>query len=159
MYRGFKTYRHFLNAKLHALSIVICGDNTVIDAELQRRGLASVIDLSLKDAKLLYKELSYVAKKTSYSKQVLNDAIGLGKITKKQRNIILKITRYNFRWTDEAIFSFIAEMFPNARKRLSIWEVQNSKLYKLINILDSKDADKIIKRLLGIEKRNKNNAE
>jgi hypothetical protein len=47
MYRGYKTYRHFLNAKLHALSIIFCGDDTVIEEELHKRGLASVIDLSL----------------------------------------------------------------------------------------------------------------
>ncbi len=159
MYRGFKTYRHFLNYSLHALSAVICGDDTVIDQELSLRKIASVKELTDKDAKLLYRQLSEVAKKVSSNTNELKSAIGLGKMTDRQRAAIIKITKYNFGWSQEATFSFIAEMFPDYRKRMSAWEIENSKLNKLYGLLTMKDADKIIKRLISIEKRNALGAE
>ena len=154
MYRGYKTYRHFLNYSLHALSVVICGDDTVIDEELSQQGLSSVKELSDKEARLLYRQLSEVAKRTAKHTSVIETAIGLGKMTDRQRKAIIKISKYNFNWSNEATFSFIAEMFPDYRKRMSLWEVENSKLNKLFGLLTMKDADKIIKRLLSIEKRN-----
>lgn len=159
MYRGFKTYRHYLNYQLHALSAVICGDDTVIDDELARRGLKSVKDLSLRDAQALVKDLTLVAKKVSNNVNQLKEAIGQGRMTGPQRSAIIKIAKYIFNWSNEAIFSYILETFPDYRNKLSKWEVENSKLYKLMGILSSKDADKIIKRLDAIKKRNAQSAE
>lgn len=152
MYQGYKSYRHFLNAKLHALSIIICGDDTVIDVELAERGLSSVKELSLKDAKFIYKQLYEIAR------QITGQKYEKGKMTGKQKSIIFKIAKYNFNWSDEAIFSYILDTFTHYRKRLSSWEIQNSKLNKLLRLLTIKDADKLIKRLIEIEKRNKENA-
>lgn len=154
MYRGFKTYRHFLNCKLHALSSVICGDDTLLDENLALAGVKSVTELELQDARKLYYRFSELAKQSSAKTNEMKSAIGLGSITQKQRAMIVKITRYNWKWSDEAVFSFIAEMFPEYRKRLSLWEIEHSKLNKLYGLLTAKDADKIIKRLLQIEKRN-----
>jgi len=154
MYRGFKTYRHFLNYSLHALSAVICGDDTVIDQELYLRNLKSVKELTDLEAKLLCRQLAEIAKKVTNNTNVLKAVIDLGKMSLNQRKAIIKITKYNFNWTTEATFSFIAEMFPDYRKRLSTWEIQKSKLNKLYGLLNKKDADKIIKRLISIEKRN-----
>lgn len=156
MYRGYKTYRHYLNAKLHALSAVISGDNTVIDAELAERGLASVKELTTDEARLLYRTLSEAAKKVSNNMDQVKAAMGQGKMTDRQRAAIIKIAKYKFNWSNEALFSYIAEMFPNYLKHLTNWEIKNSKLYKLFGRLTAKDADRIIKRLDQIQKRNKN---
>ncbi len=154
MYHGFKTYRHFLNCKLHALSAVICGDDTLLDENLTLAGVKSVTELELNDARKLYYAFTKLAKESSGRTNEMKAAIGLGMMTHNQRAMIIKISRYNWNWTDEAIFSFIAEMFPDYRKRLSLWEIENSKLNKLFGLLSAKDADKIIKRFLQIEKRN-----
>lgn len=154
MYRGFKTYRHYINYQLHALSAVICGDDAVIDDELARRGLNSVKDLSLRDAQALVKDLTLVAKKVSNNVNQLKEAIGQGRMTNAQRSAIIKVAKYIFNWENEAIFSFILSTFPDYRNKLSRWEIENSKLYKLFGLLSSKDADKIIKRLDAIKKRN-----
>lgn len=154
MYRGFQSYRHFINYSLHSLSTVICGDDTVLRAELARLGVSSTKDLPYKEARRLYNELSFIAKGASRNLNMLKTAIGQGGMTKRQRAMIVRITKYVFLWSPEATFSFIIEMFPDYRKRLTIWEVQNSKLNKLFGILTGKDADKLIKRLIKIEKRN-----
>jgi hypothetical protein len=154
MYRGFKTYRHYLNYKLHALSAVICGDDAVIDAQLAERGLTSVKDLSLREAQQLAKELTIVAKNVSNNVNKLKEAIGQGKMTANQRSAIIKIAKYKLGWGTEAIFSYILDTCPDHRTRLSKWEIENSKLNHLFGLLSSKDADKIIKRLDAIQKRN-----
>jgi hypothetical protein len=96
-----------------------------------------------------------IAKNVAKNHNDLKAAIGLDKMTLPQRNKIIAITKYNFKWSPEAAFSFIAEMFPDYRKRLSLWEIENSKINKLYALLNKKDADKIIKRLEQVEKRNK----
>ena len=158
MYRGYKTYRHYLNAKLHALSAVICGDDTVIDEELARRGLKSVTELTPADAKLIHTQLTEVARKVSNNVNELKSIIGAGRITDRQRAAIIKSAKYKINWSQEATFSYILESLPEYRKRLSSWEIENSKLNKLYSILTTKDADKIIKRLDMIQKRNQKEA-
>lgn len=154
MYRGYKTYRHYINAKLHALSIVISGDETVLDEELALRNKTSVKELSDKEARELHRQLSEVVKRLGKNPNELKSALGGNHITDRQRNAILKLARHNFGWSDAAIFSYIAEMFPEKRKKMNTWEVQNSKIYKLFGMLSSKEADKVIKRLDQIKKRN-----
>lgn len=159
MYRGFKTYRHWLNYSLHALSAVICGDDTVIDEMLEQNYYKSVKDLPNNTAESWYKQLKEVAKQTAPKHQKLKEAIGLGNMSDGQRKLIIKLTKYEFNWKPEATFSYIAEMFPDYRKRLSLWEIENSKVNKLMALLTTKDADKVIKRLLQLQKRNKAEAE
>jgi len=154
MYRGFKTYRHFINAKLHALSAIICGDDTVLDENLSLAGLKSVTELDLEDARKLYFRFAELAKQSAQKTDEMKSAIGLGKMNINQRKLIIRITKYKFRWSPQATFSFIAETFPDHRKRLSLWEIENSKLGKLYSLLSAKDADHLIKRLIQIEKRN-----
>ena len=154
MYRGFKTYRHWLNYSLHALSAVICGDDKVLDEMLEQNYYKSVLDLPLDVARQWHKQLKEVARQVAPKHNKLKEAVGLGKMSDGQRKLIIKLTRYKFNWSDEATFSFIADLFPDHRKRLTLWEVENSKLDKLMRLLTTKDADKLIKRLLQIEKRN-----
>lgn len=156
-YKGYKTYRHFLNAKLHALSALICGDDTVIDAELQRFGVDSVTALSDADAKAVYENLRIISRQIRHNRNAINELIGLKRMTPNQRACIIKITKYNFGWGIESTFSYILETFPHLRKRLSSWEIENSKLRKLYSIMNAKEADKIIKRLDQIQKRNQHN--
>lgn len=154
MYRDYKTYRHFLNAKLHALSALICGDDTVIDAELQRFGVESVTALSDADAKAVYDNLRIISKQIRHNRNAIGELIGPKRMSSNQRACIIKITKYKFNWGLAATFSYILETFPQFRKRLSPWEIQNNKLRKLYSFLTAKDADKIIKRLDQIQKRN-----
>lgn len=154
MHRGFKTYRHWLNYSLHALSAVICGDDKVIDEMLEQNHYKSVCDLPLDVARSWYKQLKEVAKQVAPKHDKLKETIGLGKMSDGQRKLIIKLTKYTFNWSDEAAFSYLAEMFPDYRKRLSLWEIENSKINKLMALLTTKDADKVIKRLLQLQKRN-----
>jgi hypothetical protein len=159
MYRGFKTYRHYLNYKLHALSAIICGDDCVIDEELAARGLSSVKELSNPEAKELVNKFTAIAKKVSSNVNELKTAIGEGKMTERQRAAIIKVAKYILHWSNESLFSYILDTYPAYRNRLSQWEVRNSKLNKLFGLLSSKDADKIIKRLDQIKNRDTENAE
>lgn len=154
MYRGFKTYRHWLNYSLHALSAVICGDDEVIDEMLGQNNYKSVLDLPLDVAQKWYKQLKEVAKQVAPKHNKLREAVGLGKMSDGQHRLIVKLTKYDFNWKPEASFSYLAEMFPDYRKRLSLWEIENSKINKLLALLTTKDADKVIKRLLQMKKRN-----
>ena len=75
-------------------------------------------------------------------------------MTDGQRKAIIRLAKYGFNWTPEATFSFILGVVPEKRKRLSPWEIQNSKLQRLFGILSKKDADRVIKKLDRIKKRN-----
>lgn len=75
-------------------------------------------------------------------------------MTDGQRKAIIRLSKYGFSWPPEAIFSFILYVVPEKRKRLSPWEIQNSKLQRLFGLLSKKDADRVIKRLDRIKKRN-----
>jgi len=145
MYKGFKTYRHFLNAKLHALSFVISGSTQVIDEELQERGLHSTTELSDKEAELLYRKFAEVAKNVGSRKKAAEPSS-----TEKQRKAIIKLYKYVLHWTQEGAFSYLLDTCPAYRKRLNSFEITNSKIYTLLNMLTVKDASKIIKRLKAI---------
>ena len=77
-----------------------------------------------------------------------------GDMTQGQRKAIIKLTKYEFNWSPEATFSYILGIVPERRKRMSPWEIQNSKLQRLFGLLSKKDADRIIKRLDKMKKRN-----
>lgn len=156
MYRGktYRTYRHFLNYQLHALSAVISGDDTVIDGELAFRKLSSVKELSDKDARELVKQLRIVASKIS-DRVSSKDASGKDKATKKQIAMIYRIMKYKYNWSDGAMLSYLLKTLPEYRAKLSQWELKNNKVSRLINyVLTAKDADKLIKRLLKMEEKN-----
>ena len=175
-YRGFKSRRHFINSKLHGLSVKICGDRTVLDESIYRiiknrptdaalsldtiesTGQVSTTMLTDQEAAYLYNEmirtLAKVQKNVSAAKTIVGfkdkSVMSVG-----QRKAIIKITKYEFNWSPEATFSFILTVVPEKRKRLTSWEIQNSKLLKLYTLISYKDADKIIKKLDQIIKRNK----
>lgn len=148
MYKGYKTYRHYLNAKVHALSYLISGDKTILEEELNSRGLKTIKELSLQDIEILHKQLSEVIKN-------LGKTYKKNKMSINQKRAIIKIARYDFGWSDDAIFSYILEMYPEKRKKLNNWEISKSKLSKLFTLLTLSEADKVIKRLDKIKQRNK----
>lgn len=174
-YRGFQSYRHYINSKLHGLSIRICGSREVLDTEIYRilnsrslrpaaqdslsktAGASSVSTTMLSDheAQDLYNRLCKVAAKVSANikgaKKIIGDDDAM---TDGQRKAIIRLSRYNFSWTPEATFSFILGVVPEKRKRMSPWEIQNSKLQRLFGLMSKKDADRVIKRLDRIKKRN-----
>jgi hypothetical protein len=178
-YRGFQSRRHFINSKLHGLSVKICGDRTVLDESIYRiiknrpaatalwldtiepTGQVSTTMLTDSEATNLYNEmirtLVKVQKNVSTAKTIVGEK-DKSVMSVGQRKAIIKITKYDYRWSPEATFSFILTVLPEKRKRLSSWEVQNSKLLKLFTLITSKDADKIIKRLDKIKKRNSEKA-
>lgn len=175
MFKGFQSYRHYLNSKLHGLSIRICGGREVLDEEIykilsgreQRCGsqdslgrsatTQSVSTTMLTDGEAndLYNRLCKVAAKVSANIKASNQIIGTDHaMTDGQRRAIIRLSKYQFNWSPEATFSYILGIVPEKRKRLSTWEIQNSKLQRLFGLLTKKDADRVIKRLDKIKKRN-----
>ena len=171
MYKGFKSYRHFLNSRLHAYSHIICGDDSVLHNEVWNIITArkielplinpqkpdSVLNLTDDEAKTLYITLRTVAQKVYKNMSQINQIIG-GQMTQKQKNCIIKICKYKFNWTAEATFSYILETLPHKRKRLTPFEIQKCKLGRLYSIMGREDADKVIKRLDKIREKNENSA-
>jgi len=174
-YRGFQSYRHYINSKLHGLSVRICGGREVLDEEIYKilnsrelkpaaqdslsglSGTASVSTTMLSDQEAhdLYRRLCKVASKVSANIKGAKQIIGNDDaMTDGQRKAIIRLSKYGFSWPPEAIFSFILYVVPEKRKRLSPWEIQNSKLQRLFGLLSKKDADRVIKRLDRIKKRN-----
>ena len=154
MYRNYKSYRHFLNAKLHALSVVISGDDTVLEAELGLMGKDSVKDLTDAEAKQLYKDFIEVAKKNSANLDKVKAIIGQNRSTQAQNKAIIKICRYNLGWKDESICGYILETIPELRKKMLEYEIKKHKVYRFLNALNVKQADRVIKRLDRIQRRN-----
>jgi len=107
----------------------------------------SVTLLTIDEAKNIYDKLLRTLKELKSEDKSKVMSVG-------QRKAIIKITKYDFEWSPEATFSFILGVLPDRRNRMSVWEVQNSKLQKLYMIMSKADADKVIKRLDKIKKRN-----
>lgn len=177
-YRGYISERAFYNAKCHALSEIICGSREVMEQEIvkavaQRKnplfenvpssssdGKISVTQLTDMEAKNLYRKLSGVASQLRKNQQAANEIIGVSDaMTVDQRKAIIRIASFGFKWQIPATFSFILEAIPRLRKKLSSWEIENSKIKKLYGLMTKKDADLIIKKLDQIKKRNKQNSE
>ncbi len=173
MYRGFKTERAFYNAKLHGLAAVIYGDNTAgeflkdhvykIISKRSNRGdislfqIYSVTDLTDKEAKTLYYDLLSVCQNIKANAKVTNAILGIqgNQMSDEQRKLIIKLTKYKFKWSAEVTFSKITEICPELAKRMTPWQIKNTKLLPLFNLMNKKQADKLIKRLEKIEERNK----
>lgn len=172
MYKGYKTYRHYLNAKLNALAVEIIGQE---DAKEFLRGEvlkylsprsepykiegSGVKMLTDEQASRLFRSLIITCTGVKNKLKAAGQLTGSDqRMTLGQRKAIIRICKYEFRWSPEAAFSFILGIFPDKRKRISPWEIQHSKLGKLFTLISKKDADKIIKRLDMIKKRNLQNA-
>ncbi|MBK9333869.1 MAG: hypothetical protein IPM96_16040 [Ignavibacteria bacterium] len=106
----------------------------------------SVTLLTIDEAKNIYDKLLRTLKELKSEDKSKVMSVG-------QRKAIIKITKYDFEWSPEATFSFILGVLPDRRNRMSVWEVQNSKLQKLYMIMSKADADKVIKRLDKIKKK------
>lgn len=175
MYKGFQSYRHYLNAKLHGLSVRICGGREVLDQEIysilsHRSAKAGAQDslhigastnsvsttmLTDTEASDLYNRLLKVCKTVQANLKTSKMITGTDNdMTQGQRKAIIKLSKYDFKWSPEATFSYILGIVPDKRKRLSPWEIQNSKLQRLFGLLTKKDADRVIKRLDKMKKRN-----
>lgn len=158
MARQYKTYRHFLNAKLHALSAVICGDDQIIDAWLEEHKFNSVKDIPNQEAKLLYECL---LKRASLSAKTHRKFLQIGgqAMTDNQYKMIVAKTRYEFGWSTEAVFSYILKTHPHLGKKLNSIEIKNNDVGKLLRLMSRVDGDKLIKRLLSIKKWNEDHHE
>ncbi|HAX49657.1 MAG TPA: hypothetical protein PK605_00290 [Ignavibacteria bacterium] len=165
--KTFKSRRAFLNYKLHAYSIAICGDKSVLEQavyeKLKERGLShqditscSVLQLTDEEAEAVHTDLNDTNKRVQANVNKAHEYTGQNQdMTYKQRNLIIKLTKYNWKWTPEATFSYLLETLPHIRQRLNSFEIQKSKLKPLYSQMTSEDADKVIKRLTQLEKNNK----
>lgn len=128
----------------------------------------SALFLTDEEAERIFKTLTKIAKDQSKKVDGVITKAGIitdrrtgkrigsvtGTMTDKQRCKIIAISKYKLHWSAEAIFSYILDTCKHLRARLSAWEIKNSKLNKLFSLLSFSDADKVIKRLEKIEKRN-----
>lgn len=175
MYKGFKTERAFYNCKLHGLAVVITTEenaNDFLKEEVvkilklreypcnlfsKESSSSGVKELSDIEAKTLYFRLLKVAQNMKANVKSAREITGTpgNEITDDQRKYIIKICKYQFKWSAQVTFSKIIEICPELNKRLTPWQIQNTKIGVLYNILSKAQAHKIIKQLLQIEKRNK----
>lgn len=148
--------RKQINSALHVLSIKICGDDTALRGILSQYGVESTLQLTDEQAKKCLQELEEVYRKTLNTNKKVNEIIDPNnkQMTQRQRAMLIKIARYKFNWKKEATFSYILETCPNLRDMLTNFEIRKSKLGILLKLMSKKDADKVLKRLLAIEKRN-----
>jgi hypothetical protein len=180
MYKGFKTERAFYNCKLHGLANIIAGGGAgdflkeevikimgkrtsppAMSLDDKTFGFAvtsGVRDLTDPEAKGLYFKLVNVTRNIKENMKVTREILGTdtgNKISDLQRKKIIKITKYNFGWSLQVTFSKILEFCPELGKRLTPWQIQNTKIQYLYNLLTKQQAGKIIKRLESIERKNK----
>lgn len=130
MYKGYYSYRGYINAKLHALSIKICGDTSMLESEIiktietreDKSGDKDFIEISTKSltdkelANMYHKlltTLNSVSKNITSAKNIIgtNDSMSVA-----QRKAIIKITKYEFNWSPEATFSFILRFLRKREK-------------------------------------------
>ena len=159
--------RKLLNAKLHALSSVICSSDEVLRSVTGGR---SVKELTDDEAQKAHNDLkAFVVKQNRFKKSVLKDT-GVTEpnthqpttnngqsMSDGQRRAIIKITKYIFHWSPEATFSYILETCPPLRSRLNNFEIKKSSLTKLFSIMSRQDAHKVIRRLDKIQNANHKN--
>jgi len=97
----------------------------------------------------LKKEAERVSVNLNRAKTVSGNLLSDG-----QKRAILKLSLYTFKWSKGATMSYIFTMFPEYRKKMNSYEIQNNLLNKLLSFLTRYDADKIIKRLDMLKERN-----
>jgi len=164
--KSYKSRRSFLNAKLHAFSIQICGDKSVLEQcvyeSLIARGLSkhditscSVLQLTDQEAEAIYATLADTNKQVSANVKKAYEYTGQNqKMTYKQLNLIIKLTKHTWNWSPEATFSYILESCPHLRSKLTEFEIKKTKLKALFTLMQVEDADKVIKRLTQLEHKN-----
>jgi len=172
-YKECKSKRAYHNKHIHSCAAVIFGaddmkeevskevkkiiegrKNTLFNStpEADSYSVSLLTDI---EAEELCKKMQGVATQVKKNANKANELIGIkNEATVDQKKKIIRITKYVFKWSVPASFSFILNMFPDKRKRLNSWEIQNSKIDRLYKMLSKDDADKIIKKLEKIEERN-----
>lgn len=169
MYKGFSTERAFYNAKIHALAIIIAGPQNsreLVRSEVEkifRRRCSdpmlfaeSVTELKDPEARQLYFDFLKICQKVKANIKTTNAILGIqgDNMTDDQRKKLIRITKYKFKWSAEVTFSKIVEICPELVKRLTPWQIKKTKLLPLFNLMNIKQAGKIIKRFEKIERRN-----
>lgn len=104
---------------------------------------------------MMYNRLIESARAIKTNQKKVDELFGTGSgMTDAQRKKIIKVARWEFKWDIQVTFSKIIEILPELRKRLTPWEIQNCKMVALYGAMNKKQADKVIKVLSAIEKRN-----
>lgn len=173
MYRGYKTYRGYLNAKLHGLSIVISGSSELLKYEVCEiikarentdsldQSKPDLIELSVKlltdkEAVTLYNKLINVAndieKNSRKAKQILKLNDGM---TDGQMKAIISICKYKLKWKPESTFKYLTKTIPEIKDRI---KPGSTNLKLLFANIKKSEANTIIKRLdMMIKKNEKSN--
>ncbi|MBV6480235.1 MAG: hypothetical protein HGGPFJEG_03088 [Ignavibacteria bacterium] len=174
MFKGYKSERAYYNAKIHGMACIIYSEGAddflreSITQIINRRpasllfenknsdgGVSSLTD---QEAKSFFNELLAVTKRVKANMETTGALLGVktNQMTDVQRKKIIKLTRYIFKWSIDVSFSKITEYCPDLLKRLTTWQIKNTKIQPLFNLISRTQADHIIKILEQIEKRNKN---
>lgn len=175
-FKGFKDKGSFYRAKIYAMANIITGNDAqefvknlvdeikskreigIFDSDSDTEGVKSLTDIELSK---LYDKLLKIVKDVKQNQKKVNSLLGTEKsdlmMTDAQRRKIIRITKYKFNWSIEVVFSKILEFCPELRKKLTEWEIKNYRLPSLYGRIKNKDADKIIRRLEKIEKKNLQN--
>ncbi len=169
MYKDYQSERAFYNAKIHGLAHLLYGEDagsclkSAVRQIIETDGgdvmsgvdpVSSVTALTDTQAKELYYYFL-----NSYKKLKASQPKGIEMMTDDQRRKIIKITKYKFRWPLEVTFSKILEFVPELSKRLTPWQIKQTKILPLFNQIKRLQADQIIKRLEKIEKKSKEQIE
>lgn len=184
MYKGYKSERAFYNAKIHALACTINAETADIilkdnitkiigsrpqaglftdfrapETDRSNSGSWRVTNLTDGEARGLYYQLLKDCKNVKANLKASNMILGIQGIemSDSQRKRIIKLAKYNFGWTVEVTFSKILEFCPELAKRLTPWQIQNTKIQPLYSLMSKVQANRVIKRLEKIERRNKEN--
>ena len=165
MYKGYKTYRGYINAKLHALSFLICGSREVLDTEICRilKSRTSpdhlddnkpvLIELSSKlltdsEATDLYHKLIRTADAIKKNEVKANEILGINDIiTDKQRKAIISLCQYKLKWNPSGTFGYLMKTIPELKGRMTGLQYKNCDLKKMYSVISKSEADTIIKRL------------
>lgn len=170
MYKGYQSERAFYNAKLHGLAVVIVGEqyasdyltnevsNTICKRPFTTEQFPEprVTNLTDQEAKNLYFELLNTCRKVKANQKETNKLLNVSTsvMSDQQRSKLIRIMKWKFHWSAEVSFSKIVEICPELTKRLTPWQIKNTKLLPLFAQITMKQADRIIKRLEKIEERN-----
>ena len=184
-YKGFKSERAFYNAKCHALTVLIVGEEHAEDClhnEVERVinnrfnaikspsppdlpaftekvvtkcGQVSIKDLTDDEARRMYFMLLKSVKGVKENEKAVNRILkNSNDMSEDQRRKIIRLTKYKFNWKVGTTFAKILEYVPRLRKRLTPFDIQNTKILALFSQLKKNEADKVIKRLEKIEMQN-----
>jgi len=148
--------RKQINSALHVVSIKMCGDDTALRGMLSKYGVQSTLQLTDEQAAKCLLELEDIYRKTLSTNKKVSEIIDPDskQMTRRQRAMLIKLTRYKYNWKKEATFAYILETCPDLRNMLTNFEIKKSKLHVLFSLMSKRDADMVLKRLTAIERRN-----